>query len=79
MRFSLLTRIVLIVAVALFAIQILALAIFFGFGGGRGTLGESSPTLPSRVAALAELIDRVPVQLRPAALEAFNDNGRAAI
>lgn len=78
MRFGLLARIILIVAVALFAIQLLALALFFGIRGGQGTLAESSPTLPRRVASLVELIDRAPVQLRPMVLEAFNDNGRTA-
>lgn len=80
MRLGLLARIILIVAVAFFAIQLLALFFYFGFGGGEGrrTLGEGSPSLPRQVASLLQLVDGVPVGLRPALLEAFSENGRTA-
>lgn len=78
MRLGLLARIILIVAVALFAIQLLALFFYFGAGEGRRTLGEGSPSLPRQVASLVRLVDEVPVGLRPALLEAFSENGRTA-
>lgn len=78
MRLGLLARIILIVAVALFAIQLLALFFYFGAGEGRRTLGEGSPSLPRQVASLVRLVDEVPAGLRPALLEAFSENGRTA-
>ncbi|MFT0862179.1 ATP-binding protein [Ancylobacter sp. G4_0304] len=80
MRLGLLARIILIVAVAFFAIQLLALFFYFGFGAGEGrrTLGEGSPSLPRQVASLVQLVDEVPAGLRPALLEAFSENGRTA-
>ncbi|GLK74592.1 HAMP domain-containing protein [Ancylobacter dichloromethanicus] len=77
MRFGLLARIILIVALALFAIQLLVLAFYFGFPAGRGEFGESSPSLPRQVASLVRLVDEVPAPLRPAVLEAFTESGRA--
>ena len=78
MRLGLLARIILIVAVALFAIQLLALFFYFGAGEGRRTLGEGSPSLPRQIASLVLLVDEVPPGLRPALLEAFSENGRTA-
>ena len=78
MRLGLLARIILIVAVAFFVIQLLALFFYFGAGEGRRTLREGSPPLPSQVAALVLLVDKVPADLRPALLEAFSENGRTA-
>lgn len=78
MRLGLLARIILIVAVALFAIQLLALFFYFGAGEGRRTLGEGSPSLSRQVASLVLLVDKVPADLRPALLEAFSENGRTA-
>lgn len=78
MRLGLLARIILIVAVALFAIQLLALFFYFGAGEGRRTLGEGSPSLSRQVASLVLLVDEVPAGLRPALLEAFSENGRTA-
>lgn len=78
MRLGLLARIILIVAVALFAIQLVALAVFFGLGGSREAFGESSPALPRRVAALVVLVDKAPAELRPIILDAFNESGRTA-
>ncbi|WP_029354566.1 ATP-binding protein [Bosea sp. 117] len=75
-RLGLLARIVLIVALALFAIQLLALAIFFGSPNGRGEFGVSSPSLPRQVASLVRLVDEVPPELRPDILEAFTETGR---
>lgn len=76
MRFGLLARIILIVALALFAIQLLVLAFYFGFPAGRGEFGEGSPSLPRQVASLVRLVDEAPAPLRPAVLEAFTENGR---
>ena len=78
MRLGLLARIILIVAVALFAIQLLALFFYFGTGEERRSLGEAPPSLPRQIASLALLVDRVPADLRPALLEAFSENGRTA-
>lgn len=78
MRLGLLARIILIVAVALFAIQLLALVFYFRTGEGRRTLGEGSAALPRQVASLVRLVDEVPADLRPALLEAFSENGRTA-
>lgn len=78
MRLGLLARIILIVAVALFAIQLLALVVYFGAGEGRRTLGEAPPSLPRQIASLALLVDEVPADLRPALMEAFSENGRTA-
>lgn len=78
MRFGLLARIILIVAVALFAIQLLALFFYFGAGAGRRGLGEGASSLPGQVASLALLVDKVPANIRPAVLEAFSEGGRTA-
>ncbi|GLK86033.1 ATP-binding protein [Ancylobacter defluvii] len=77
MRLGLIARIVLIVAVALFAIQLAVLALSFGLGGGRETVGPGSPGLPLRIASLVRLIDGAPAGLRPAIIEAFSDNAQA--
>lgn len=77
MRLGLLARIILIVAVALFAIQLLALIVYFGAGEGRRTLAEGSPSLPRQVASLVLLVDKVPADLRPAVIEAFSESGRS--
>lgn len=76
MRLGLLARIILIVAAALFAIQLLALFFYFGAGEERRTLGEAPPSLPRQIASLALLVDKVPAELRPALLDAFSENGR---
>lgn len=76
MRLGLLARIILIVAVALFAIQLLALVFYFGAGEGRRILGDGSPALPGRIAALVLLVDKMPPSLRPALADAFNEGGR---
>lgn len=78
MRLGLLARIILIVAVALFAIQLLALFVYFGAGEGRRSLGEVPPSLPRQIASLALLVDEVPADLRPALMEVFSENGRTA-
>jgi signal transduction histidine kinase len=78
MRLGLLARIILIVAVAFFAIQLVALAFYFGAGEGRRALGDGPPSLPRQIASLALLVDEVPADLRPALVEAFSENGRTA-
>lgn len=80
MRLGLLARIILIVAMAFFAIQLMALFFYFGFGAGEGrrTFGEGSASLPRQVASLVLLVDEVPADLRSALLEAFSENGRTA-
>ena len=78
MRLGLLARIILIVAVALFAIQLVALAFYFGAGEGGRTLGEAPPSLPRQIASLVLLVEKVPADLRPALVEAFSENGRTA-
>lgn len=77
MRLGLIARILLIVAVALFAIQVLALVIYYGFSGGRAVVGEASPALPRQVASLVRLVERVPPDLRQSVLDAFSEAGRS--
>lgn len=78
MRLGLLARIILIVAVALFVIQLLALVFYFGAGEGRHPLAEGSPSLPGRIASLVLLVDEMPLSLRPSLLEAVSEGGRTA-
>lgn len=78
MRLGLLARIILIVAMALFVIQLLALFLYFGAGEGRRGLAEGSPSLPGRIASLVLLVDEMPTSLRPALLEAVSEGGRTA-
>lgn len=76
-RPRLLTRVVLIVAVALFATQVVALVVFIAATDGRKPLGEASPRLPRQIAALVALVDGVPADLRPTVLAAYGERGRA--
>lgn len=78
MRLGLLARIILIVAVALFVIQLLALFLYFGAGERRRTFGLGSLSLPGQVASLVLLVDKVPTNLRPAVLDVFSESGRTA-
>lgn len=78
MRLGLLARIILIVTVAFFAIQLLALFFYFGTGEARRAFGEAPPSLPRQIASLVLLVDEMPPSLRPALLDAFSENGRAA-
>lgn len=78
MRLGLLARVMLIVALALFAIQLTALALYFGFPGERMRIGDASAGFARQVAALVRLVDEAPPALRPAILDAFSETGRAA-
>lgn len=78
MRLGLLARVILIVALALFAIQLTALALYFGIPAGRSRLGDASPGFARQVAALTSLVDAAPPALRPAVLDAFTETGRTA-
>lgn len=78
MRLGLFARVMLIVALALFAIQLTALALYFGFPGGRMRIGDASAGFARQVAALVRLVDEAPPALRPAILDAFSETGRAA-
>ncbi|MCS0501188.1 ATP-binding protein [Ancylobacter mangrovi] len=76
MRLGLLARIILIVAMALLAIQLLALLFYFGLSDGRSLLGEASPALPRQVVSLVRLVERAPPALRPDLFTALSENGR---
>ncbi|QFR32672.1 ATP-binding protein [Ancylobacter sp. TS-1] len=78
MRLGLLARIILIVAVALFAIQLAVLLLNFGVSDGRAPAGGASPAFSRQVASLVKLVDEAPPALRPAILEAFSETGRTA-
>lgn len=78
MRLGLLARIILIVAVALFAIQLLALVFYFGAGEGRRMLPDGPPSLARQIAAIVLLVDKMPADLRPALLETVTEAGRTA-
>lgn len=76
MRLGLLARIILILALAFFAIQLFALVFFFGASGGRDTLGQVSPSVPRQVGAIVELFETLPSDLRPVAIDALAEQGR---
>lgn len=78
MRLGLLARIILIVAVALFAIQLAVLLPSFGVPDSRAPAGGGTPAFSRQVAALVQLLDEAPPALRPAILDAFSESGRTA-
>ncbi|QIB35204.1 ATP-binding protein [Ancylobacter pratisalsi] len=77
MRLGLLARIILIVALALLAIQLLALLIYFGATDNRAVFGAASGSLPRQVAGLVRLVEKAPPDLRASVLDAFSQNGRS--
>jgi len=77
MRFGLLTRVILILTVALFATQLVALAFYFGFPTGSSKSSDASAGFARQVASLVRLVDEAPADLRPTILEAFTETGHA--
>lgn len=75
-RLGLFARIGLIVAAALFAIQLVAILAYFAVQ--RIPPDEAQPRLALRLAALVQLLDQIPPAARPLALTATAGNGWTA-